>query len=304
MNMVPHFNSKFWIPESNFSGVIEAVGSDVDRFKVGDAVFGCPDPKKYLQRGTQYNGVMAEYAILPANQAVKKPDNISFDAAAGLAGNGCTALQFCEKAGIKKGDRVLVTAASGGLGSIAVQIVRTFVGESGSVIGVCSAANAELVRSLGADEVIDYKSHPQIHEYLTERYSSKPLNVIIDIAGADDTLYLESPRYLAPDGIFLAGGKMDITHGGGGFLSILSFLVISHLRMYWLATLGGTPRTLMFHSGHITQASMRKLPELVQNGQLRGLVDSEWAMEDAIKAYERVATRRARGMVVVRVQEV
>jgi NADPH:quinone reductase-like Zn-dependent oxidoreductase len=156
MNIAPHFNSKIWIPESNFSGVIEAVGSDVDRLKVGDAVFGCPDPKKYLQRGTKYNGVMAEYAIVPASQAVKKPDNISFDAAAGLAGNGCTALQFCEKAGIKKGDRVLITAASGGLGSIAVQIVRTFVGDAGTIIGVCSAANAELVRSLGADEVRIY----------------------------------------------------------------------------------------------------------------------------------------------------
>jgi hypothetical protein len=131
--------------------------------------------------------------------------------------------------------------------------------------------------------VIDYKSHPQIHEYLAEHYSSKPFNVIIDIAGADDTLYFESPRYLASEGIFLAGGKMDVTHGGGGFLSVLSFLVVSHLRMHWPRILGGTPRTLVFHSGNVTQVSMQKLPELIRTGQLRGLIDSEWAMEDAIK---------------------
>ncbi len=76
---------------------------------------------------------------------------------------------------------------------------------------------------------------------------------------------------------------MDVTHGGGGFLSILSFLVVSQLRMHWPRILGGTPRTLMFHSGQVTQVSMQKLPELIRTGQLRGLVDSEWAMEDAIK---------------------
>jgi hypothetical protein len=76
---------------------------------------------------------------------------------------------------------------------------------------------------------------------------------------------------------------MDVTHGGGGLFNILSFLITVHLRMYWPTSLGGVPRKLVFHSGNVVQDSMKKLPELIETGKLRGLVDSEWAMEDAVK---------------------
>ena len=131
--------------------------------------------------------------------------------------------------------------------------------------------------------MIDYKLHSRLHERLAERYSSKPFNLIIDVVGVEDTLYFESPRYLAQEGIFLLGGKMNLIHDGGGLLGILSFLVVLYLRMRWPVVLGGTPRTLLFHSGNITQDSMQHLPELIQNGHLRGVVDSEWAMEDVLK---------------------
>ncbi len=156
MGIIPHINSYPWIPECNFSGVLEAIGSDIHHLKGGDAVFGCPDPKVYTRRGTKYNGMMAEYAIVPADQVVKKPENISFAAAAGLTGDGCTALQFVQKAKVRKGDRVLIIGASGGLGSIVLQIVKEIVGKEGAVVGVCSGANAELVKGLGADEVCVY----------------------------------------------------------------------------------------------------------------------------------------------------
>ncbi|KAJ9608034.1 zinc ion binding [Cladophialophora chaetospira] len=304
MNIIPHFNSNLWIPESNFSGLIEAIGRDVQHLKVGDAVFGSPNPKHYTKRETKYNGMMAEFAIIHAGQVVRKPDNIAFDAAAGLAAEGCTILQFCQKTKIKEGDRVLICGASGGLGSVAVQIAKSIVGEEGAVVGICSAANADLVKGLGADEVVDYKSHSRLSDHLAELYSAKPFNVIMDCAGVDDSLYFESPRYLSPDGVFLAGGRMGVTHGGGGILDILSFLVVLQLRMHWPSVLGGTPRTLMFHSGEVIPESMQELPRLVEKGQLRGVIDGEWPMEDAIKAYQRVATGRARGKVVVRVQDV
>lgn len=153
MNIFPHFNANPWIPESSFSGMIEAVGSQVHQWKAGDAIFGSPNPKHYTKSTGKYNGMLAEYAIVPASQVVRKPENISFKAAAGLAPDGCTTLQFCEKAQLKRGDKVLVTAASGGLGSIVVQIVRTIVGSEGTIVGTCSAANADLVKSLGVDEV-------------------------------------------------------------------------------------------------------------------------------------------------------
>lgn len=76
---------------------------------------------------------------------------------------------------------------------------------------------------------------------------------------------------------------MNVTHGGGSLLSILSFLITLQLRMHWPTFLGGVPRKLLFHSGEVVQDSMKKLPGLIENGQLLGLVDSEWEMEDAIK---------------------
>lgn len=132
-------------------------------------------------------------------------------------------------------------------------------------------------------KVIDYRSHPRLHEYLAEHYSSKPFNVIIDVAGADELLYDKSPAYLTPDGMFVAAGKMSVTHGGGGILSILYFLLSFNVRASWPVSLGGIPRRGIFHSGNVVQSSMQKLPALIEAGHIRGLVDSEWAMEDAIK---------------------
>lgn len=153
MAILPHFNSNPWIPATDFSGVVEAVGSKVQNVKAGDAVFGSPDPKTLNNWGSRYNGMLAEYAILPSNQVVRKPDNISFEAACTLAGDGCTAVQFCEITNLKKGDRVLITAASGALGSLTAQVVRGIVGSEGTIVGTCSAANEELVKGVGADEV-------------------------------------------------------------------------------------------------------------------------------------------------------
>ena len=153
LSILPHLNSNPWIPESFFSGVVEAVGSGVKDLSPGQAVFGSPDPKAYLRGGTKYNGMLAEYAIVPAAQVVKKPENISFDAAVGLALDGCTALQFCDKLRLEKGDKILITGASGGLGTITVQIARIIVGKEGTIVAICSAANAELVKNLGVDEV-------------------------------------------------------------------------------------------------------------------------------------------------------
>ncbi|KIW14101.1 hypothetical protein PV08_06882 [Exophiala spinifera] len=308
MGIIPHFNDNPWIPGSDFSGVIEAVGSDVRHLKAGDAVFGSPNPRDYLKGGEKYNGVLVEYAVIPADQVVRKPANISFEEASGVAGNGCTALQFCELAGLKQGDRVLITAGSSGLGSTTIQIVRSFVGKEGTIVSTCSAANIELVKGLGADEVIDYTAHPRLGDCCAERFATLPFDAIIDNAGTDDSLWFKCARYLKPDGIFIPGGKMDVIHKSGGVLNsvsgILSFVLMSQLRKRWPVVLGGIPRRYVFHSGNIDPESLRKVPDLMETGMLRGLVDSEWAMGDAIKAYERVATGRARGKVVIHVQDV
>jgi NADPH:quinone reductase-like Zn-dependent oxidoreductase len=111
MELLPHFNSLPWIPEYDFSGVIEAVGVDVRDLGRGDAVFGAPNPKT-LKRDERHNGVLAEYVVLDAGQVVRKSEKLSFEDACGLAGNGCTTVQFCERLELKLGDRVLVVRLS------------------------------------------------------------------------------------------------------------------------------------------------------------------------------------------------
>ena len=136
------------------------------------------------------------------------------------------------------------------------------------------------------DNGLQVISHPNLSNYVAEQHSHHSFDAIIDIVGADDNLYLDSTRYLAPEGAYPVGGKMEATHGGG-ILNFLSFLIILCLRMYWPVFLGGVPRKLMFYSADIDSDSLRKLSDLVESGRLRGVVDSEWEMEDLVQASRR-----------------
>lgn len=176
-------------------------------------------------------------------------------------------------------------------------------------------------------KVVDYKAHPVLHEHLITKYSTSPFDAIIDITGADELLYDKSPGYLRPDGIFLLGGKMSVTHGGGGLFNILGFILNFQVKTHWPRFLGGTPRKGTFHSANLVPESIIKTAALVEAGKLTGTVDTEYAMEDAIKvrqhffflpkhlltyilmtdwnqAYENVARGRARGKFVINVQDI
>jgi len=178
IGMMPHLNSKPWIPGLDFSGIVDNVGSSVTHVRPGDMVFGSPNPKANPLWGRQYNGTIVEYAILPACQVVRKPPNISIEAASTLACNGCTAVQFIAMAGMKRGDRVLITGASGGLGTLMVQAVRAAVGSEGTIVGTCSAANEELVRKLGANEVSgpQWRELPRLPALALHSDTGSPLN--------------------------------------------------------------------------------------------------------------------------------
>lgn len=177
MTLLPHLNSNPWFPENEFSGTIIA-SSNVDttgqattqrsnsRFRPGDPVFGMLDPRHAMN----YNGVLAEYAILPESGVVRRPSNAKPEEAAGFGGSGCTAIQFLELCRLLKiasdvdgngerivstgsGKRVLITAGSSGTGVMMIQLAKRLVGKEGCVVATCSEKNAELVRGLGADEV-------------------------------------------------------------------------------------------------------------------------------------------------------
>ena len=134
------------IPGGDIAGIIEAIGRDVTQFKVGDTVFGDIGDKGF--------GAFAEYVCVPENSIVKKPDNVSFEEAASVCQAAIVALQgLRDKGKIQSGQKVLINGASGGVGTFAVQIAKAYGAEG---TGVCSTANLEMVRSIGADYVIDY----------------------------------------------------------------------------------------------------------------------------------------------------
>jgi NADPH:quinone reductase-like Zn-dependent oxidoreductase len=152
ISVVPAFVRKSpSIPELDFSGTVVKVGAAVrSDIKPGVHVFGSVPPLYNLRRGI---GALAEYVVVPVTNIAIKPKTVEFEAAAGLGITGITALGLAKDAGLKEGDSVLINGASGGVGTMIVQIARKAVGENGKVVAICSAENAELVKSLGADEV-------------------------------------------------------------------------------------------------------------------------------------------------------
>lgn len=291
MQVLPPLPFSFWtaknsiaIPELDFSGTILAVGRNVLATRVdlrpGTPVFGSCRPVEHFRLG---RGTLAEYVVAPASRVVpvaipgeEEESKLSLAEAAGIGAVGATALQTLDLCGLKTGDKVLVNGGSGGTGVMMVQVARHIVGESGQVVATCSAANAELVKSLGADEVIDYRKHDPLHEYLRVSHAAKPFDAIIDCIGVQD-LYTHSPEYLAPGKPYLNIGAYTATPTLAGLLA-WAWTQISN--RFWPTFLGGVPRPYIFHSATPDVQTLNRVKQLVAEGKLRQVVDSIWEMED------------------------
>lgn len=182
------FKPKKQILGHEFSGVVEAVGKDVTKYQVGDEVFGTPTGLK--------SGAYTEYLCIPENRKKGvlsiKPKTLSFNEAAALPVGGMTALFLLNKAKLSKGQHVLIYGASGSVGSYAIQLAKA---QDATVVAVCSASNADMVKSLGADSVIDYKQ---------EDYSmlDTPFDIVFDAVGK--TSKSNAKKVLKPEGSFVS----------------------------------------------------------------------------------------------------
>ncbi len=248
-----------------FAGVVEAVGSSATRFAPGDEVVGWG------------NEALAEYVAIGENQLVAKPSDISFEQAAALPVSGFAALQAVRDQGeINEGDRVLVIGASGGVGSFAVQIAKTLGAE---VIGVASTRNLDLVRQLGADQVIDYTA-----EGIGD--GGRRFDVIIDIAG--NRPLSELRRALESKGTLVivggSGGQATMGFGRTVRASLLSPFVGQRLR-----ALISKPNA----------ADLETLVGLVQSGALTPQVAATYPLAEAAAAIDLVGQGRSRGKTVV-----
>ncbi|KAJ4415857.1 zinc ion binding [Gnomoniopsis sp. IMI 355080] len=269
----------------DFAGEVVQLGSSVSAgLSVGSHVAGALNVMSVaIGRGS-----LAEYVEVPASKVALVPESLTLRDAAGALGiAGQTAWLILKEAGVKKGDRVLVNGASGGVGSVLVQVAKA---KGAVVYGVCSGGNAEFVKGLGADEVIDYKAHESLTTYLSETFSesTKAFQGVFDCVGSDD-LFRKCAAYLDKNGVFITivGGV------GAGPIARSKLLPVA---------LGGVPRKYKLLALWPDGAIAKEVAEWVQDGHFTQFpMDSEYSMEDAVKGYEKLASKRSRGKVIVKV---
>ncbi|KAF4437121.1 Zinc-type alcohol dehydrogenase [Fusarium acutatum] len=306
MTLVPPFIRKpTCVPEMDFSGTVidvwhpddESGSAQSKKFNKGDKVLAMLPASHTLPTGT---GALAEYVRIPARYAVKKPEGVSLADGAGCLLPGLTARQLVSESGAKTGDRVLVNAASGGIGSLVVQMLRKAVGPGGHIVGICSGKNVELVKSLGADEVIDYTKHDQLSMQLAERFSSEPFNAIIDTLG-HQALYLASPSYLVPEGNYSSVGIKPPTFFVPDFLRAVLQMKLNE---WWPISpwLGGVGRRWLGTSMMSPTLDDRQaVADMLGLGDIKLVKDSIWPFEETKEAYRKLGGLHARGKILVKV---
>lgn len=250
---------------TELAGEIEAVGNAVTRFAVGDRVFAFT--------GANY-GCHAEYRTMPEDGLIAlKPENLSFDEAAALSFGGTTALPFLrDRAGIKAGDSVLVVGASGAVGSAAVQIARHF---GADVTGVCSTANIDLVRSIGANQVVDYTQD----DVATRRGT---YDIIFDTTGT--VPFARGEAMLKP------GGRLVVVLG-----SLATVLGVGRPSK-------ASGKSVIASVAKVRPGDMQFLAELAETGAYRPVIDRSYPLAHAAKAHAYVDTGRKRGSVILTIE--
>ncbi|WP_370373616.1 NAD(P)-dependent alcohol dehydrogenase [Catenulispora sp. GP43] len=259
---------------SDVAGTVEAVGSAVTDLQPGDEVFGSLWGTKDSNAGT-----FAQYTVAPGSQLAKKPAGLGFDEAAASVMAGLTALLAMRDAGrVQPGAHVLINGASGGVGTMAVQIAKSLGAE---VTGVCSARNAELVRSLGADHVIDYaeqdftKSQTRYAVILDNVMNHRPKAVA---------------RLLTPEGVFIPN-SLGIN---GGLLAALP-------RMARAALMGKGSTTVKFVMLAVNREDLTALADLLETGEVRTVIERTYPFDETATAVAHVLGHHAIGKVAITV---
>jgi NADPH:quinone reductase-like Zn-dependent oxidoreductase len=261
-------------PKSNllgvdFAGTVEAVGKDVTQFRLGDEVFGGRD------------GAFAEYVCVREERAVvPKPANVTFEQAAAVPVAALTALQgLRDKGQIQPGQKVLINGASGGVGTFAVQIAKALGAE---VTGVCSTRNVDLVRSLGADHVIDYT-----REDFTR--SDRRYDLMLDVAGSRS--WSECRRVLEPQATLVIVGAPK----GSRLMGPLSHMVKVRLAAV------RSSRKVVFFIAKFNKADMEVLRELLEAGKVKPVIDRRYELSEIADAFRYMGEGHAQGKIVLTV---
>lgn len=256
--------NKFQILGTEFSGTIEAVGNNVKKFKPGDEVYA------FRGFGT---GCYAQYKCMNENGSIAlKPANMSFPEAASVVDGATTALFFLkEKAGIQRGQKVLINGASGSVGSFAVQLAKYFGAE---VTGVCSTKNIELVKSLGADKVIDYRQ-----EDFTQ--AGDTYDIIFDTVGKSS--FADCRKALKSQGKYV--------------VTLMAFNII----LQSILTGFGNNKKVIFAMSLNKAGALNFIRTLIEEGRLKTIIDRQYQLEELAEAHAYVEQGHKKGNVVISV---
>jgi NADPH:quinone reductase-like Zn-dependent oxidoreductase len=256
---------------SDVAGVVEAVGESVTDWVPGDEVLG--------STGTNRGGAFAEYAVVPAARLARKPAGLSFEEAAASVMTGLTALvAMHDVANVGAGTRVLINGASGGVGTMAIQIAKALGAE---VTGVCGTRNVALVRSLGADHVIDYTTEDLLHT--PGRY-----DVILDnVLNHPPTA---TARLLAPQGILMPN---SLGNTGGLFAGLP--------RMARAVLMGLGSITVKTVTPKVNRENLDALVKLLESGATRTVIEKTYPLDEAASAIAHVLSHHASGKIAITV---
>ncbi|WP_066051649.1 NAD(P)-dependent alcohol dehydrogenase [Robertmurraya korlensis] len=262
------FKPKYSIPGGDIAGQVESIGNKVNQLQLGDEVFG--DLSAYGWGG------FAEYVCVPEGALALKPNNVSYEEAAAVPMAGVTALQALRNKGnIQPGQKVLIYGASGGVGTFAVQIAKAFDAE---VTGVCSTRNVEILRSIGADHVIDYQK-----ENFSQ--SQEKYDLILGVNGNQPLSIYK--RALNPNGIFL--------HVGGSGEQLYQTMIQGP----WTSIIGSKK------IGNILQRANQKdliyIKELLESGSVKPVIDRKYKLSEIADAFNYFSEGHAQGKVVITV---
>lgn len=265
------------------SGVVSAVGEGVTRFKVGDAIYASPNPKT--------PGAWAEVTCVRADEAGAKPSNLTHIEAAGLPLAFLTAWQaLVDTAGLREGERVLIQAGAGGVGSLAIQLARHL---GAHVITTCSARNAAFVRSLGADEVIDYRETPWDE-------AVRDVDVVLDALGPAEAVRARKVVRRGGRIVGITTGLPERAKKVGSALGLVGtgcFMLKS-----MAASRIGSGVRMRFITRRPDGAQLDMLAELCARGVIRPIVDSIHPLDAIGDAIRQSESGRARGKIIIAVR--
>ncbi|KAF2624512.1 GroES-like protein [Macroventuria anomochaeta] len=267
------------IPGADFCGRVAKTGQKVDSFQIGEWVFGA-------KVGAISNGTLGQYVSVSQDMLTSLPNGVEVDDAATVGTVGLAEIQAI-KPNVKSGDKVFINGGSGGTGVYGIQIAKAL---GCHVTTTCSTGNVKLCESLGADEVIDYKTSNIVD---TLAAKGPVFQLAVDNVGSPAGLYKQSASYLLPNGKFVQVGA---TPSLGGLAQITSNLLVPSF-------LGGGKRSYQILVMKASTDGLKQLGAWLREGKVRAVLDEVFEWEDAPRAFEKLKTGRSKGKLVIHVKQ-